>query len=115
MTAGDAEGGRPVCVIGNDVATNLFERESPLGKRISVGSRRLEVIGVLEKRGSRMGMDSLDDQAIVPISQFLNGYSRNPDFEIQVKAVELSRVEDAREELRGVLRKGPPSRAWPTR
>jgi putative ABC transport system permease protein len=105
MTAADAAGGRPVCVIGNDVATNLFPLESPIGKKISVGSRRLEVVGVLEKRGSFMGMDSLDDQAIVPIQQFLNGYWRNPDFEIQVKAVDISRLADAREELRGVLRK----------
>jgi len=105
MTAADSDGGRPVCVIGNDVATNLFARESPIGKKISIGSHWLEVIGVLEKRGSFMGMDSLDDQAIVPIQQFLKGYWRNPDFEIQVKAVEISRLNDAKEELRGVLRK----------
>jgi putative ABC transport system permease protein len=52
-----------------------------------------------------MGMDSLDEQAIVPIQQFLIGYWRNPDFEIQVKARDLARLEDAKEELRGVLRK----------
>ena len=32
LSAADAEGGRPVCVIGSTVATNLFLRESPLGK-----------------------------------------------------------------------------------
>ena len=29
LTAADAEGGQPVCVIGSDVATNLFRGESP--------------------------------------------------------------------------------------
>jgi putative ABC transport system permease protein len=105
LTASDAAGGRPVCVIGNDVATNLFERESPLGKKIRIGPSSLEVVGVLEKRGSFMGMGSLDEEVIVPIQQFLVGYWRNPDFEIQVKARELSHLEDAKEELRGVLRK----------
>jgi putative ABC transport system permease protein len=105
LTAGDAAGGRPVCVIGNDVATNLFVRESPLGKKIRIGPCWLEVVGVLEKRGSFMGMGSLDEEVIVPIQQFLVGYWRNPDFEIQVKARDLARLEDAREELRGVLRK----------
>ena len=105
LTANDAAGGRPVCVIGNDVATNLFARESPLGKKIRIGPRWLEVVGVLEKRGSFMGMGSLDEEVIVPIQQFLIGYWRNPDFEIQVKARDLTHLEDAKEELRGVLRK----------
>jgi putative ABC transport system permease protein len=105
LSASDAAGGRPVCVLGNDVATNLFARESPLGKKIRIGPRWLEVVGVLEKRGSFMGMGSLDEQAIIPIQQFLIGYWRNPDFEIQVKARDLTHLEDAKEELRGVLRK----------
>lgn len=105
LTASDAEGGRPVCVIGNDVSTNLFIKESPVGKKIRIGPRWLEVVGVLEKRGSFLGIDSLDNQVILPIPQFLIGYWRNPDFEIQVKVSDLSHLEDAREELRGILRK----------
>ncbi len=105
MTAEEAEGGRPVCVIGNDVSTNLFERESPLGKKITIGARHLEVIGVLEKRGSFLGMDSFDNEVIIPIQQFLIGYWRNPNFDIQVKVKDLRRIEDAKEELRGLMRK----------
>ena len=69
-----------MCVIGNDVATNLFVQESPLGKKIKIGARRLEVIGVLEKRGSFLGMDSFDNEVILPIQQFVFGYWRNPRF-----------------------------------
>jgi putative ABC transport system permease protein len=105
MTAAEADGGRPVCIIGNDVATNLFPKESPLGKKIKIGARRLEVIGILEKRGSFLGMDSFDNEVIIPIQQFLIGYWRNPDFVIQVKVKQLDHLEDAKEELRGVLRK----------
>jgi putative ABC transport system permease protein len=105
LTAGEAEGGRPVCVIGNDVATNLFEHESPLGKKIRIGARRLEVIGVLEKRGSFLGMDSFDNEVIIPIQQLLIGYWRDPNFDVQVKVKDLTHLDDAKEELRGVMRK----------
>jgi putative ABC transport system permease protein len=105
LTAAEADGGRPVCVIGLDVATNLFINETPLGKQIKVGPRSLEVVGVLEKQGSFLGLKSLDNEVIIPIQQLLIGYLRNPDFQIQVKAIRLDQLEDAKEELRGVMRK----------
>jgi putative ABC transport system permease protein len=105
LSAGDSAGGRPVCVIGHDVATNLFSLQSPIGKKIRIGPSWLEVVGVLEKRGSFMGMVSLDNEVIIPVQQMLMGYWRNPDFEIDVKAIDLAHLDDAKEELRGVLRK----------
>jgi putative ABC transport system permease protein len=105
LTPSESEGGRPVCIIGNDVATNLFIGESPLGSKIKVGERTLEVIGVLDKQGSFLGMESLDNEVIVPVAQFLIGYTRNPDFQIQVKAKDINSIDEAKEELRGVLRK----------
>ncbi len=50
-------------------------------------------------------MQSLDNEVIIPIQQFLIGYMRDPDFEIQVKVARLEELEDAKEELRGVMRK----------
>ncbi len=74
------------------------------GKKIKIGARQLEVIGVLEKQGSFLGMASFDNQVIIPIQQFLIGYWRNPDFQIQVKVDDWTQLEDAKEELRGVMR-----------
>jgi putative ABC transport system permease protein len=105
MTESEVEGGRPVCVIGNDVATNLFPRETPLGKKIKIGEHKLEVIGVLEKRGSFLGMESFDNQVIIPVPQFVFSYWRRPSFDIQVKARHLDQLEDAKEELRAMMRK----------
>ena len=105
MTEAEADGGRPVCVIGVAVATNLFGLESALGKRIKVGPRSLDVIGVLEKRGSFLGIFSLDNEVIVPLGQFVRGYQRNPDFQIEIKAARLDQVEDTKEEVRGIFRK----------
>mgnify|MGYP001248607136 CR=1 FL=1 len=105
MTPAEAEGGRPVCIIGNDVATNLFRNESPLGEKIMVGPSRLEVIGVLAKQGKLLGIASLDNEVIIPIQQLLVNYWRNPDFQIQVKVKNVEQLEEAKEELRGVMRK----------
>ena len=67
LSAADAEGGRPVCVIGSTVATNLFPRESPLGKRITIGQRPFEVIGVTQPKGvDTNGLDQ-DDVILVPL------------------------------------------------
>src|SRR5207249_3350801 len=61
MSPEEVEGGRPVCVIGADVATNLFMRQSPLGQRLTVGQQSFEVVGVLERQGRFMGQFSLDN------------------------------------------------------
>ena len=104
LTEMEVEGGRPVCVIGSEVATNLFLREPALGNKIKIGPNSFEVVGVLEKQGSFLGQFSLDNQAIIPLKHFVASYWRRPDYEIQIKAIELSKLEEAKEELRFVLR-----------
>lgn len=105
LSAGEAKGGRPVCVIGDQVATNLFPAESPLGQRLRLRTSSFEVIGVLEKQGSLLGMISLDNQVIIPIKQFTTEFWSDPDCSIQVKAARLDQLEETKEELRGVMRK----------
>ena len=100
----ESEGGRPVCVIGFQVATNLFPRESPLGSRLRIGDETFEVVGVLEKQGGLFGA-RLDNQIIVPLLQFANAFRRNPSVEIQVKAANLKELEETRAELMGVMRR----------
>src|SRR5207249_3611175 len=76
-----------------------------LGNNIKVGQQDFEVVGVLEKQGNFLGHFNLDNQVIIPVKQFLSGIWHDPDFEIQVKVADLKSLEDAKEELRGVMRK----------
>jgi putative ABC transport system permease protein len=101
----EVAGGRPICVLGSQVASNLFLTESPLGKSVRVGEYVFEVVGVLERMGSFLGEFSLDNQVIIPVKQMLSCFSSRPFFGIQVKAISLDRLEESKEELRGVLRK----------
>src|SRR2546422_3055047 len=105
LSAPEAQGGRPVCVIGSTVATNLFQGASPLGNKVTIGERAYEVVGVLEKQGSFMDGGSVDNQAMIPLPQFVTFFWSDPDYMIQIKVKHLQELEDAKEELRGAMRK----------
>ena len=103
LTAADAEGGRPICVIGSEVASNLFRGDSPLGAKIKIEDQSFEVVGVLEKQGTMLGW-SLDNRIIVPLRQFLAEIWSRPPIEIQVKVKGLVQLDEAREELHQTMR-----------
>jgi putative ABC transport system permease protein len=105
FTGGENDSGRQVCVIGAQVATNLFVNEPALGNRIRLGPNQYEVIGVLEKQGDVFGPFSRDNHVIVPVKAFMADFWRRPDFQIQVKVRDVRRIDDAREELRGLMRR----------
>jgi putative ABC transport system permease protein len=105
MTKQEAYARRDVCVVGYDVARNLFPDEPPLGKRIRVANEALEIIGVLDKRGSIFGQISLDNQIVIPIGKMIAGFRRDPSCTIQVKVGDPARVAAVKEELRGLMRK----------
>ncbi len=105
MTKAEAYANRDVCVIGSEIAEKLFLGASPLGEKLRVGDQSLEVIGVLEKKGSLLGQMSLDSRIIIPIGKMIRGFRYDPSCIIEVKVGDPTRVEAARDELRGVLRR----------
>lgn len=60
MIAAEAEAGRPVCIIGAEVARKLFVNEPALGKRIRIEKQAFEVTGELERRGGFMKQNRTD-------------------------------------------------------
>jgi putative ABC transport system permease protein len=105
LSPADVDGARPVCVIGDDVSTRMFPHESPLGKRLRVGDINFEVVGVVEKRGRFLGLFSLDEVVFVPITVFVGQMVSQPDIRIDVKVMGLDQLDDAKEELAGIMRK----------
>lgn len=102
LSGAECESGRPACVIGSDIATNLFHHEQPLGEQIQIAKHEFEVVGVLAKQGD---FGDADNSVIVPLQQFIYTFDRNPEYDIQVKVKNLDQLDDAREELRAVLRR----------
>ncbi|HUJ32931.1 MAG TPA: ABC transporter permease [Candidatus Acidoferrum sp.] len=104
LTAADAEGGQPVCVLGSELATNLFRDESPLGKRIKIQDQSFLVVGVLQSRGNLFGDLNLDLRVAIPLREFLAEIWNRPDITIEVKANGLAQLDETREELRQAMR-----------
>jgi putative ABC transport system permease protein len=105
LTAPESDGGRPVAVLGYQVATNLFIGESSIGKKVKVGDQSMEVIGVLEPQGTFLGEFSWDNRVVIPVRLLATAFSAYPDYEIHVKAISVDKLDEAKEELRGILRK----------
>ena len=105
ITPMEAEGGRPVCVLGSGVASNLFLIGSAVGEHIRVDRFSFEVVGVLEKQGDFFGEFGTDNAVIIPVGQFASSFQRRADFQIQVKVLELAKLDEAREELQAMMRR----------
>ncbi|MGB2869474.1 MAG: ABC transporter permease [Bacteroidota bacterium] len=107
MTQQEVDGGRPVCAIGSDVAENLFPSESPLGKVIKIGNYPYRVLGVLEKQGNFLGMQSLDNRLYLPINRFFKEFKgrHGGGISIMAKAATLEGLDETKEEIRGIMRK----------
>jgi putative ABC transport system permease protein len=92
-------------VIGSDVADNLFPNETPIGKTIRIGTAAFRIVGVVEKQGSLLGIESLDNRIVVPIQAFFQRFGTNRYVRIAVKATDINNLDDTKEELRGIMRK----------
>lgn len=65
FTKSEAENGRNICVIGQDIVESLFDEkpEKALGKILNVKNIKYKIIGVLEKKGS--GFDNSSDRTVI--------------------------------------------------
>lgn len=97
--------GRPVVVIGVDVADVLFPGMDPVGSELRLQGRPFQVIGVLQKRGSVMGMASQDNQAIVPMRAFQQFYGSRRSVEIDIQARDGGSFQKAQDEVVNLLRR----------
>lgn len=64
----EANSGAKVIVIGNEIATSLFDGADPLGKDVRLYGQRFTVIGVLTKKGSSLFGDSNDSSVYLPVN-----------------------------------------------
>jgi putative ABC transport system permease protein len=77
--------GRPVTIIGWDVADKLFGALEPIDKTITIGSQHFRIVGVHKKKGSAFG-NSQDNFAIIPMPIFKKMYgSRMSNLQLVVK------------------------------
>jgi putative ABC transport system permease protein len=79
--------GKAVCIIGNTVRQNLFQRGDPVGARMRVRGVSCEVIGLLTTRGQG-GFADQDDVVIMPIKLVQRRFTGNRDIRMILVAVD---------------------------
>ncbi len=64
----ESNSGAQVIVIGDEIATNLFEDADPIGKEVRLYGERFKVIGVLKKQGEGLFGKSNDTSVYIPVN-----------------------------------------------
>ena len=91
FTRDETKSGRNVCIIGSDVASNLFGALYPIGRIIRSDNRLLKVIGVMQRQGESIINASADNQIIIPYTfgkTFINYKSDKYGPQITIKVAD---------------------------
>lgn len=80
-----------IAVIGLTTAENLFGKDDPIDKEISIGGEKYTVVGVLQDKGSTITGDS-NDTVVVPVTTIMrqSGTSAVNSFTVQANSAEES-------------------------
>jgi len=93
---------RALAVLGSKLHQELFADRTPLGQRITIGGSRYRVIGVMESKGTLLGID-LDDTVYIPAARALSLFNRDTLFEIDLMYDEQTPVDQVVEEIKDML------------
>jgi putative ABC transport system permease protein len=91
LSSQDLERSSQVTVLGATLAERLFDQRSPVGESIRIKGVRFEVLGVMARKGSNLGLN-YDDAALVPITtqaRRLVGQRRSP-YGLEVSYISVS-------------------------
>ncbi len=107
FTENECTHGKPIAIIGNNLAKELFGHFNPLYKTIKIKGLKYKIIGVFAKQGVNMGFNT-DNTILVSVNSAykltdINKESANPF--IMVKAKSEGIVKKLKTELRYKLRK----------
>jgi putative ABC transport system permease protein len=101
----DMQLGRRVVFVGSDVADLLFPGEDPLGKELRIRATAFTVIGVAERMGTALGIESRDAFAVIPIVVFDQALGRPRNHNIAIQATAPDDVGKAIDETVALLRR----------
>lgn len=102
----DEANARQVCLVNEAAIEELRLPNNPLGEHILLGSRRFQIIGVVETIQSAMfGMNTSETEIFVPFAVLAR--QQDPDFFFRISGMIKSPdlAEEAKSEVRFVLRK----------
>ncbi len=100
--------GKPVAIIGAEVARRLFSDLDPVGKEINISGFKTLVIGIFKKEGKGGLSDSgMDELMLIPLNfgrHFINFRNRNLNSDIMIRGREGVSVQELSDEVTMILR-----------
>ena len=103
LSAFEERNASPVCILGKDIADNLFPQVEALDKQVRIASQEYRVIGVAERVGNVLGQ-SQDNFVLIPLSSFLKDFGTRRSLTLHVKAHNVQEIEPAMGRVRLILR-----------
>src|SRR5258708_14404659 len=107
LTTLDVRTGRNVAIIGSTVAERFFGKNpaAPVDKIININNLPFRVIGVLESKGSTLGMnqDNLIISSYNNVRRFFNN-NASASFNIQVKVADVKLIDGSIDQAQAVFR-----------
>ncbi|HHX50486.1 MAG TPA: FtsX-like permease family protein [Clostridia bacterium] len=103
FTNEDSKAGRPVAVIDEKLAEDLFGRREPLGERILVSGSPVMVIGVAKRDESLLMMDNETRTVYLPISVWQRVFRSRWIGQLEGQAVSRDKVDQAVDQVISIL------------
>jgi len=109
FTPFESASGKNICLIGDQIATDLFKNIEPVGKEIKIQGRKITIVGKIKKEGKDIlnTGGSLDEMIVLPVNfakTLMDIKSDNTNPMIMVKAKEGISIPEFKDELRSILR-----------
>lgn len=104
----ESSSGKNVVILGYEIADRLFEDINPVGKQITMGDFKANVIGVFTKEGKGgIGDNGMDEIALAPLNYariFINMRNKNLNSSLLIKAKNGVSVQELTDETTMILR-----------
>ncbi len=102
----EVKAGRYSIIIGSEIKKVLFPQlPNPVGKQITIASRKYQITGVLKEKGSAFG-SSMDRSCIIPLVNFRQNFMRGSarSYRIKVSPLNPEQMDEAISEATGLFR-----------
>ena len=100
----ESDSGKRVAVIGPTVVKNLFGDSNPLGKTITLGNLKYQIIGVTKPRGAVFGVDQ-DNSAFTPLEAQRKQFGINQPNAIYISVIKTDDISSIQNETKKLLEK----------
>lgn len=105
ITDADSRVSRNVAIVGTTIVTELYGGANPIGKRITIGGQRFEVIGILKQIGSGgFGID-INSYVAIPLTSAQKVFGLHGVQVIAAKAINKESIPIAIKQIKELLKK----------